>query len=266
MTRLHEVELAAIDVETTGLHVESGDRVIEVAVVRGGLDAAAPRRWSTLVHPGRAVGATHIHGLSDADLIDAPSFAEVVDTLAEWLRGAVWVAHNARFDLAFLEREHERCGRELEGGPVIDTLGLSRRHLALGSHSLPALCARFGISPPAHRALADAEATWRLARLLFGGLDPERRWTVSDAVAACRRRNPDERRVLSGRLQDALRAGRPVWVDYHSAERSEPIGVRRCISVRQVTTRRVRAWCHLRGAERTFRLDRLSLVEDQSAP
>lgn len=263
MTRIHDVDLAAIDVETTGLYAAGGDRVIEVAVVRGRLDDAAPTRWSTLVHPGRAVGASHIHGLADVDLAGAPPFAAVVDPLAERLRGAVLVAHNARFDLGFLELEHRLCGRAAPSAPVIDTLGLSRRHLALDSHALAALCARFAIEAPSHRALADAEATWHLARLLLRALDPERRWTVDEAVAACRRRTPEEQRALSRRLQEALRADRPVWVDYHSADRAEPGGVRRCISVRHVTTRRVVAWCHLRGAERTFRLDRLRLVEEQ---
>lgn len=255
-----DLELAALDVETTGLSVERGDRVIEVAVVRGRW-GEAPRRWSSLVHPGRAVAATHVHGLTDADVHGAPPFAGVVAPLAEALRGAVMVAHNAAFDLRFLGAELGRVGGSLPIGAVVDTLGLARRELALASHALGALCDRFHIPRDrAHRALADAEATWTLAWAILGVIDPDHQLDLDAVLARCQRRTREERLALQRALLEAQRRGVPVLVDYQAADRPDEVRTRRPITIRRVYAQRVVAWCHLREAERTFRLDRLRLV------
>lgn len=253
-------ELAALDVETTGLFAERGDRVIEVAVVRG-RHGETPRRWSSLVFPDRPVGATHVHGLTDADLSGAPSFTAIVPTLARHLDGAVMVAHNAPFDLRFLSMEMVRGGGTLPTVPVLDTLGLARRHLALQSHALGALCDCFRIRrAEAHRALADAEATWALAWALLQVIDPDRELSVETTLERCRRRTREEHNALRRTLQDAQRHAIPVLVDYNSADHADEARTRRTITVKQVYARRVVAWCHLRQDERTFRLDRLRIV------
>src|SRR3982751_954670 len=101
------VSVAVIDVETTGLSPRT-DRVVEVGVVlldeRGEVEA----EFETLVNPGRDVGPTRLHGIRAADVVAAPTFAEVAPYLRSVLTGRTLVAHNALFDLRFLAREFAR--------------------------------------------------------------------------------------------------------------------------------------------------------------
>ncbi|MFZ5481973.1 MAG: exonuclease domain-containing protein [Myxococcota bacterium] len=253
-------ELAALDFETTGLSAEHGDRVVEVAVVRGGAGGPA-RAWSTLVNPGRPVAATSVHGITDAMVCGAPTFAQALPRLMAGLEGAVLVAHNARFDLSFLEMECARAGVSAPDAPVLDTLGLARRVLPLASHSLASVCAHFGIARDrAHRAADDAAATLDVAWRLLAMADPGRRMSVDLARGLCRRRTAAEQRAVAAVLQKACDAHEPVLIDYQGAQRPDGLVTRRTITVRKVTANRVEAYCHLRGEDRIFRLDRIRLV------
>lgn len=252
-----ERELAALDFETTGLSPERGDRAIEVAVVRGRF-GEEPIRWSTLLDPGRPVDATEIHGITDEMLRGQPRFVEAAPTLSRLLRGAVLVAHNARFDLGFLQMEYARAGLWAPEVPVLDTLGLSRRVLALKSHSLGSVLAHLGLARDrAHRALDDAHGTWAAAWELLGRADPDRTFTVADAERQCRRLSSDELRSVTDALQAAARRSEPIVIEYR---RSDAAPTRRAITVRKVTGSRVEAFCHLRGEDRVFRLDRIVVV------
>lgn len=91
---LSETPFAVLDVETTGFSPLNGDRIVEVAVVRVGPEATV--EYFTLVNPMRDVGPTHVHGLSDADVAEAPMFNEIVGDLLEVLSGAVMVARPVR--------------------------------------------------------------------------------------------------------------------------------------------------------------------------
>ncbi len=257
MSALWDQELAALDFETTGLSPERGDRAIEVAVVRGRY-GERPQRWSTLLDPGRPVDATEIHGITDEMLRGQPRFVEMAPTLSRMLRGAVLVAHNARFDLAFLEMEYTFADLWAPEVPVVDTLGLSRRVLPLPSHRLAAVCEHLDIGRGrAHRALDDALATWEMAWQLFDRADPDRQLTVEEAERLCRRPNTDELRIVADALLAAARREEPILIDYR---RSDAQPTRRSITVRKVTGSRVEAFCHLRGEDRVFRMDRISLV------
>ncbi len=260
--RLRDVVVAAIDFETTGLAARGGDRVIEVAVVRGRL-GETPESWHTLVQPERPVGATHIHGITDAMLHGHPRFADVVDQLLPRLEDAVIVAHNAPFDRAFLEMELERVGRPPPASPWLDTLGLARRVLALGDHRLATLCARLGIPRgQAHRAHDDARATWHLTDLLSHAADSTGDLRLGHAQLLSRRRSPAEVEAVLARLEAARRSGHTVVVDYLSGDAPDRPPTRRALTLTKVSRSRVVAWCHLRGAERTFRIDRMRIVED----
>lgn len=258
---LWTAELAAFDVETTGL-AAGVDRVIEIAVVRGP-PGGPVRRWSTLVDPGVPVPNAHIHGITDAMLAGQRPFAAVLPALAEALDGAVPVAHNAPFDIAFLEQEHRRAQAPPPRLVAIDTLGLARRCFGLPSNALSALCAHFAIPRVrAHRAEDDAEATLALAWAMFDTLDPHRALTVSGAIDLCRRRSPEELRAVYEALLVAQRAARTVAIDYYAGDAAGSARTRRTIRPLKVGMRRVVAWCDLRGAERTFRLDRMALVSE----
>lgn len=161
---VRDQEFCVVDVETTGFSTRLGDRVVEVAAVRMKSDGTVMREWSTLVNPRRAVGATHVHGITASDVSDAPDFAEIVGDFVECAAGAVLVAHNIRFDQDFLAAEFARSGHELPAFPALCTLSLGARvssHAA--SRRLGDCCDQLGIEPDsAHTALGDARTTAKL--------------------------------------------------------------------------------------------------------
>lgn len=157
------VGFAVVDVETTGFY-PTKDRIIEIAVVHVDPAGAVSDTFCTLVDPGRDVGPTHIHGLTASDLVGAPTFAKVAPSLWHWLSGRVLVAHNAPFDVSFLDAELARLGMHLPPPPVMCTMRLSSSYLVgLPGRSLTACCEAAGVSlKHHHNALDDAIAAAQL--------------------------------------------------------------------------------------------------------
>jgi DNA polymerase-3 subunit epsilon len=147
---------AIIDVETTGTN-PLRDRVIEIAVIR--TDGAG--EFSTLVNPGRSLPPfiTSLTGISAEELIDAPRFEEIAPEIADLLEGAVFVAHNARFDYAFVRNEFRRIGISFSA-PTLCTVRLSRKlYPKVRKHNLESIIERHAIAvEQRHRALDDARA------------------------------------------------------------------------------------------------------------
>jgi DNA polymerase-3 subunit epsilon len=161
---------AVVDVETTGTRARRGDRVIEIAVVT--LDGAEPRLvFHSLVNPGIPIPAfvASLTGISDALVREAPPFGVVADGLLDALRGTVFVAHNARFDWAFVSAEVARARGLVLQGPRVCTMRLARRLLPdLPRRNLDTVSYHFGITIEGrHRAVGDAVAAAKcLARLV----------------------------------------------------------------------------------------------------
>ncbi len=104
-------ELAVVDLETTGLDPKS-DEIVEIAIVVCGADGVPTgERFVSLVKPSGSVGATHIHGISEDDVRDAPTFADIAGDVLGVLAGRVVVAHNAYFDVRFLGYELGKAAR-----------------------------------------------------------------------------------------------------------------------------------------------------------
>jgi DNA polymerase-3 subunit epsilon len=164
---LEACRFAVVDVETTGVRAFRGDRIIEVAVVM--LDGTVA--FHSLVNPGIPIpqfvaGLTGIH----AEMVrTAPPFDAIVDGLLAALQGCVFVAHNARFDWAFVSTEIERAKGLLLQGPRLCTVRLARRLLPdLPRRNLDTVSDHFGIEiEQRHRAVGDAVAAAKcLQRLL----------------------------------------------------------------------------------------------------
>ncbi|MBK7583110.1 MAG: 3'-5' exonuclease [Myxococcales bacterium] len=169
---IDDLPLVALDTETTGRDA-SVDRIVEIACVqfRGGL---VTERRSWLVNPGRPIPkeAFDVHGISDDDVRDKPSFAEVAAEVVAALQGAVPVAYNAEFDRAFLLAELERAGAPSgqlppacrRGVDWIDPLVWARELQKFEKgKSLGDVTGRLGIEMAnAHRATDDAEAAVRV--------------------------------------------------------------------------------------------------------
>ncbi len=154
-------EYCVVDLETTGFSPRLGDRIVEIAAVRMRGDGTVLSEWSTLVNPLRDIGATHVHGITPADLADAPVFEEVVGDALQELHGAVLVAHNLSFDLRFLTAEFDRAAVNIRAWPALCTLRLSELVEPYATpRKLANCCDRQGIEiADEHHALADARAT-----------------------------------------------------------------------------------------------------------
>jgi DNA polymerase III subunit epsilon len=151
-------DLVFVDLETTG-GSPGYDRIIEVGLVRV-RDGIVLEEWRSLVNPQRSISANieSFTGIGNAMVAGAPAFSDLADTIAEKLRGALFIAHNARFDYSFLRREFARLGREFSA-TVCCTVKLSRKlHPQEPRHNLDAVIERHGIVCLArHRALGDAK-------------------------------------------------------------------------------------------------------------
>lgn len=168
---------AVLDLETTGLAPSKGARIIEIGVVTVGLDGTVQDQWETLVDSGFGPGPTHIHGVDAAMLAGAPSFDEVVGDLARVLAGRTIVAHNASFDVGFLDAEFRESGVTWTRSALC-TMQLARRRGRYPA-SLAACCDYYDIvNHGAHRALGDALATAELLGCL-AAVDEE----IPDGVA-----------------------------------------------------------------------------------
>ncbi len=171
-TPLSEVTFLVVDLETTGASPASA-AITEIGAVRvrGGEVLA---ELSTLVRPPHAVppAIAVLTGITDAMVASAPEVSAVLPSLLELARGAVVVAHNARFDLSFLRAAATSCGSSWPRGQVLDTLSLARAVLprpAVANHKLATLAAHLGSSvTPTHRALDDARATVDVLHALLG--------------------------------------------------------------------------------------------------
>ncbi|WME23245.1 exonuclease domain-containing protein [Brachybacterium sp. GU-2] len=150
---------AVIDVETTGLDPER-ERVLELAILRADAQGRPIDQWVTRFHPGGPVRATHIHGITDADVAGAPRFADLAVQIGTALQGLVLVAHNAEFDLAFLRAEFARASLPMPQVSTYCTLQGSTVYLPhLRRRTLAECCAALGVThQQAHSALGDAYA------------------------------------------------------------------------------------------------------------
>lgn len=150
------------DTETTGLDPRDGHRLVEFAGIELVERVPTGRHLHFYVNPGRAMPAEAqaVHGITDDFLADKQAFAAHARELCDFLQDAVLVAHNAQFDMRFLNFELERCGLPpISDELVVDTLELARKRFPGAKHSLDALCQRFGIDRSGrvvHGALIDA--------------------------------------------------------------------------------------------------------------
>jgi DNA polymerase III epsilon subunit family exonuclease len=199
---LEDATYVVVDLETTGLSPGTA-AICEIGAVRvRRLELA--ERFETLVNPRRPlpVPVAALTGIDPRALPQAPPAELAVRRLLEFAGESVLVAHNARFDLGFLDREVERLTGRRIASPVVDTVWLARRLLAgrLRRVGLASLAHFVGTSAtPCHRALPDAEATAEILLVLLGLAQERGAATVADVVelAAPRARRLAGRRSLA---------------------------------------------------------------------
>ncbi len=221
--------LIALDTETTGLDPAAGHRVVEVACIELLNLVPTGRELHFFCNPERDMPAQalEVHGLTEEFLAGHPVFAEQAAAFVEFMEGAAaLIAHNAPFDVAFLNAELKRCGLPSVACEAIDTAQIARRKFPGAPASLDALCRRFGIDlseRAKHGALIDTRLLARVYLELMGGQQPDLELTaitVSGAVAAAAIREPRPPRsfAISEAELAAHRAmlaelQNPLWLD-----------------------------------------------------
>jgi DNA polymerase-3 subunit epsilon len=217
------------DTETTGLDPNQ-DRIIEF----GGIELVnrfpTGRTFHVYLNPqGRAINveAQAVHGISEADLIGKPTFADVSDELFAFIDGAHLVAHNAGFDTAFLNAEFARLGlTSVDPSFIVDTLAIAKRKHPMGPNSLDALCRRYGVDNShrtKHGALLDSELLAEVYIELIGGkqaallleVETEIAVAISEGETIIRRQRE---RPLAGRLSAAEREAHRAMVEELGAD------------------------------------------------
>jgi DNA polymerase-3 subunit epsilon len=168
-----------LDTETTGLDPYQGDRLVEIGCIELYNKIPTGQSFHCYVNPQREMSASalEVHGLSTEFLKDKPLFAEVADEFLTFVGEAPLVAHNAAFDLGFLNAELERAAKPVIGSErIIDTLLLARRKHPAGPNRLDDLCSRYGIDNSRrtkHGALLDAEILAEVYIELIGARQAE---------------------------------------------------------------------------------------------
>lgn len=200
-TPLRDIGYVVFDTETTGLQPAKGDRLVAIAAVRV-VNGRVLRNevFEEMVNPERGIPfrASRVHGITDAQVADAPLSAEVLSRFSAFAEGSALVAHNAAFDMSVLEAEGMGKVFQLEN-PVLCTLLLSLAvHDHATGHGLDSVAARFGFTIRAserHTALGDALATADILVRFLGILDGRGVRTLGDAMSLMEKQAGRQRRL-----------------------------------------------------------------------
>jgi DNA polymerase-3 subunit epsilon len=216
------------DTETTGFDPANGDRLVEIGCVELLNRIPTGRSFHSYVNPERdmPLAAFEVHGLSEEFLRQHPVFAEVVADFLDFVAAAPLVAHNAEFDMKFINAELARLGfPAFPPVRAVDTLILARQKFPGAPATLDALCKRFNIdnsSRTKHGALLDAELLAEVYLELTGGrqvdlalTNEESRKTASDVRAEKSYRAPRPHQPTDAELaahgEFVAKIGGAIW-------------------------------------------------------
>lgn len=166
-TPIDDVEVAVVDLETTNLEPVAGARLIEVGITVVNSKGEMLERFQTLINPREAIGQVgdwaEIHKLTEDDVRDAPTFAEVQPEFARLLSGRFFVAQNKHFEEAFISDEMARMGLKCDPMPSLCTVEMSRQFVGkkIKNNKLGTQAEHFGVElgDRAHTAIGDTDAT-----------------------------------------------------------------------------------------------------------
>lgn len=223
-----EGPLVFVDIETNGLNHVRG-RVIEVAAIRVE-NGVVTESFRSLVDPGTDLPyyITNLTGITTNDLKGAPTFDQIADELHEVLTGAVFVAHNVRFDYSFLKQEFGRLGLQFLPKQLC-TVKLSRAlHPHEKGHKLSDLIQRYNFTYSArHRAYDDAAVLWQFVQYARKQFPPEQ----VEAAIAKQLRSPAVPRQLEPELVRNLPETAGVYI--FEDEAGQPLYVGKSINIKK---------------------------------
>jgi len=269
---LSKVSFVFLDTETTGLNPGFGDRIVEIALLKV-RNREIVDTFQTLINPGRLIspGASAINGITDEMVEFAPYFTQIADQLLSFIEDSVLVIHNARFDLGFLAAQLNLAKRPNPVNPVLDTIRLAKlAYPDLSSYSLGNLATALEIIPEhLHRAMEDVEITNQVFDKILTELDKRNIKTLDELLALQGGTIPFPEVAeipLPEELAEAIKNKTKLTITYVSSSGTETIRTIEPIEVNPLSDYLyLVAYCHLRGDNRTFRLDRIIAMKIENA-
>ena len=267
MFNLSNAHFAFLDIETTGLSPWFGDRICELAIV-----STEGKRirdtYCTLINPERPLspGAFSANAIAESALRSAPLFKEVADEVESRLADAIVVCHNSSFDLQFLDSEYRRMDRQLQIPNLIDTLLIARRYFDLPSYSLRSIAGSFHLSiVQGHGAREDALNDRGIFFSMLGSMK-ELKKPLDDFIGIYNSPAwPNEGIQLPTGLSEAIYSGKRLFIRYMDKDGEQ---TERWVTPKQIIGLAdyiyLQGYCHLREAERSFRLDRIVEIRVES--
>lgn len=259
---LKDHSLSFLDVETTGLDPYSGDRICEAAIIKY-RNGKILESFQSLIDPERPIssGAAAVNGITSRMVKGKPLFKKVAPRILLLIKDTVLVCHNAPFDLGFLAAECQMAGFAFPKCPVIDTLAIARQCFSFYSNSLGSVAASLGIEiKNAHRAMADVQTTMEIlakfsVTLKARGIESlDELLSIRSAPRGRRRNSPS----VPPHLKEAVENKKPIKIKYVSGMGEYTVRVVEPIEiVLDNGCLYLVAYCRLRKAERSFRLDRI---------
>jgi DNA polymerase III epsilon subunit family exonuclease len=280
--RVHDTVFVAFDTETTGLSPVAC-RLVELSGVKFASDGTEISTFQALINPEMHIpeGASAVHGITDDMVWDQPLFHEVIPAFIEWAtdpemdgrRGdTVLLAHNASFDLGFLEVAMCKMHMEMPRNLVLDTLSLARATIdEAANYKLQTLVEHLGLESDEgyHRALADSYHVQNLfLKILDCFADDVTISDIAEVAGIMRfidRSSPDAESEWAGRpeivaIKQAIESGGDLRIRYSGMRKSDRIVTPRSVLF-TAGKPYLSAFCHLAAAERTFRVDKIVQVE-----
>ena len=150
------------DTETTGLSTTNGDKIVEIGCIEMIDNIVTDEYFHQYINPERHIPeeVVKIHGITNEKVKDSPKFREIANDFLKFIDGATLIAHNASFDIRFLNHELELCGLPIINNIVEDTLKIARVKYPGSPASLDALCRKFNVDlsdRSLHGALLDSK-------------------------------------------------------------------------------------------------------------
>ena len=166
-----------LDTETTGFNPEEGHKIVEIGAIEVINRLPTGRSYHQYINPEREIDASaiRVHGITNEKVSGMPVFSEVAQGFLDFIAGDPIVAHNAQFDVRFLNYELNTAGFDAMPNEVVDTLVMAREQFPGSQVSLDALCRRFEVDlsdRTFHGALLDAQLLAAVYLELTGGQQP----------------------------------------------------------------------------------------------
>lgn len=263
---LNELQFVSVDVETTGLYPDKGDKIVEIAAVRFDQKRKSKEPmaiFSSIINPLRHIpdNTSELHGITDEIAQNAPPFSAIIPTFLHFINDDVLIGYNADFDMYFINKELQQNDRETLSNPIIDSLKVSKRFLLLPNYKLRDVAAHLNVEfPPGmlqHSALGDAMANGKVFCNLLNMVVRMGYEYAIDLFKLIGDKKQEQQEMII-KITDAIFREKKMKIRYHSLEHKV---TDRMILPKKLEERNQEyflvAYCYLQEQERTFALDRI---------